>query len=427
MPRRLHLPMTITWFTVIFVVPMPFVLLLSRGLPTLYEPSARIILVGAIAYCWMLSAIYMSTRPRWLDRLIGLPKIYMVHGILSLLAIILAFAHKSLMNSYGLIALTGNAAFYILAFLGVWSLVFMSGWLSSRFSILGNARRALERIFHHELNVWLHRINVVAVVLIFVHVNLISYIRAITPFMVLFYAASALVAIAYAYEKLYQRFGSYRGEIESVQGIAPNTVEITMKVYGLRGRWENGDFAFIRFPRERKLHEFHPFSIVSVQGRTDIVSFAIRGDGDFTRTLVANAAPGMQSRMIPPYGRYQRFIEEHSANRPIVIFAGGIGVTPLVPVAMSYGSQGRRMRFMYAARSGDQLLYADQIRRWAQTENCDAQLKVGRFSSAEMRHAMEDDALYLVAGPATMLRSIRRMLLAHGVRSDDICYEPFTW
>ncbi|MFT8356929.1 hypothetical protein [Bifidobacterium aquikefiri] len=254
MLKRLHLPMTITWFTVLFVLPMPFILLLSHGLPALYAPSAQYIMAGSIAYCWMLTAIYFSTRPRWLDRLIGLPKIYMVHGILSLCAILVAFMHKTLMSSYGLIALTGNTAFYILAFLGVWSMVLMSGWLSSRFRILGDIRRTLERVFHHELNVWLHRFNLVAVVLVFIHVNLISYITVIHPFMVLFDGASALVAFAYLYEKLHQRYGAYRGEIETVQTLAFNTVEITMRVHGLHGKWENGDFAFIRFPKMRGLH-----------------------------------------------------------------------------------------------------------------------------------------------------------------------------
>ncbi len=74
------------------------------------------IIAGTIAYVWLLLAIYLSTRPRRLDRLIGLPKVYMIHGIMSLGAILLAWLHMQGSPSAGLIKQTGNIAFYL--FLG---------------------------------------------------------------------------------------------------------------------------------------------------------------------------------------------------------------------------------------------------------------------------------------------------------------------
>ncbi|WP_407887837.1 hypothetical protein [Levilactobacillus sp. N40-8-2] len=135
---------------VLFVVPLPLIQALALGLPSIYASDALAIQWGSIAYVWFLVAIYLSTRPKWLDRLIGLPSVYFIHGVLSLLAIGLAFLHKEGTHSFGLIRQTGDWAFDLFLGLMVYSLVFMAGWLTSRFGVLRWIKRQLERLFHHE-------------------------------------------------------------------------------------------------------------------------------------------------------------------------------------------------------------------------------------------------------------------------------------
>ncbi|GAF41301.1 oxidoreductase [Agrilactobacillus composti DSM 18527 = JCM 14202] len=74
----------LVWLVVLFLVPLPFIQTLTTGLPALYNDQRLAIIWGAVAYAWMLASIYLSTRPHWLDRLIGLPKMYMIHGIMAL-------------------------------------------------------------------------------------------------------------------------------------------------------------------------------------------------------------------------------------------------------------------------------------------------------------------------------------------------------
>ncbi|WP_276312599.1 hypothetical protein [Bifidobacterium santillanense] len=40
---------------------------------------------------------------------------------------------------------------------------------------------------------------------------------------------------------------------------------------------------------------------------------------------------------------------------------------------------------------------------------------------------MTPDAVYLIAGPSGMVRSVRRVLRKAGMKTDDICYEPFAF
>jgi len=89
------------WLIAIFVLPLPFLQTVTQGLPALYQSELLAIDWGVIAYVWFLLAIYLGTRPKWLDRLVGLPSMYLLHGILSIAAIGLAYLHKSGTQSTG--------------------------------------------------------------------------------------------------------------------------------------------------------------------------------------------------------------------------------------------------------------------------------------------------------------------------------------
>ncbi|WP_225352150.1 hypothetical protein [Secundilactobacillus similis] len=88
----------LVWAIILFVLPLPLIQTLANGLPAIYNQEALAIQVGSIAYVWFLASIYLSTRPKWLDRLIGLPSIYFIHGMLSIFAIGLATCIKAARN-----------------------------------------------------------------------------------------------------------------------------------------------------------------------------------------------------------------------------------------------------------------------------------------------------------------------------------------
>ncbi len=143
----------LAWLTAVFILLTPFIYTFVNGMSALSSQRRIGIAYGIIAYVWMLLAIYIGTKPKWLDRLIGLPAAYMIHGILSLVAILLAFMHKSLSPSYGLISTTGDLAFNIFLGIGLYSMIFMAGWLTSRVPFLLTIKRYLEKVFKHEISV----------------------------------------------------------------------------------------------------------------------------------------------------------------------------------------------------------------------------------------------------------------------------------
>lgn len=446
--KHINTTVALAWSVVLFVVPLPLLATLAAGLPALYTNELFGIELGVIAYTWMLAAVYLACRPRWVDRTVGLPTMYMIHGVLAILAIVFAFVHQSLLPGAGaLIGLTGHAGLYLFMGVAVWSLVFMAGWLTARVRWLAQLKRALERLFRHEMSVWLHRLNLVAIALIVLHVHVIDYIAAIKPFIFLFDALTIAVFAYYVWSMINRRAYALQGRVVSVRPLADRVSELRIGLVGRSAadaRWNPGDFAFIAFPGERGMHEYHPFSLTNSRSGAAAVSsntnssptmnFAIRADGDFT-SRIASLKPGADVRVIPPYGRYAEFIREHDERNtgtvsriatPLVLIGGGIGITPLIGVLTAYAGAGRIVDFFYTARGERDIIYRNELEQiGASSPTVRVRIQTQRPSEQTIAPMIRPGAIYLIAGPHGMLVTVRRILLAHGVAADDIYYEPF--
>ncbi|NMN01081.1 hypothetical protein G1C96_1664 [Bifidobacterium sp. DSM 109958] len=458
--KRINTTVTLAWAVILFVVPLPLLATLAYGLPSIYADQLFGIEIGVVAYTWMLAAVYLACRPRWVDRTVGLPHMYMIHGMLAILAIAAAFVHQSLLPGAGaLIGMTGHMGLYLFMAVAVWSLVFMAGWLTSRVAWLARLKRTLERLFRHEMSVWLHRLNLVAIALIVLHVHVIDYIAAIRPFILLFDALTIAVFAYYVWSVIARRAYALRGRVASVRPLADRVNELAVTLEGAEGRathWNPGDFAFIAFPGERGMHEYHPFSLTNARQNNvpqdgtatsaasvpPTMTFAIRADGDFTSRIAA-LRPGTDVRVIPPYGRYAEFIRERDAHlarvargtqtaqnapaSPLVLIGGGIGITPLLGVLTAYAGTGRPVDLLYTARGDRDFIYRSELERFASSAPATrVRLVTARPDDALIAPMIRPDAAYLVAGPHGMMVAVRRILAAHGVPADAMYYEPFS-
>ena len=417
----------LVWLVAIFVLPMPFLYTLSSGLPAIYNRMALPIMLGVIAYVWMLLAIYIGTKPKWLDRLIGLPHAYMLHGILSLAALVLAFFHKEGSPSSGLIKLTGDYAFNLFLGLALYSMVFMAGWLTSRVPFLERLKKRLERLFKHEISVWLHRLNLLATLLIFIHVQLIDYIVAIKPFMLLFWLASVGVAASYLWAKFKPKSEGIRARLVGNHAIAENIRELVIRLPEKANlQLRSGDYVFISFPHLKGMGEPHPFSLVNSPKTGDPLILAIRGDGDFTRAL-ANIQQPTDVYVDGGFGLYQSVIDDNQAKE-LMIVGGGIGVVPLLSVVE--GNPDLKTQFFYTVKEGSSFIYADKFREWDKRPQFTSHRQVGRFSDAYiLEHLPEEkeNLVVLLGGPISMGRHWQKIFKEAGLRSDQIYFEEFSW
>lgn len=423
--KRVAVRPGLIWMIALAVVPLPFVGVMWAFLGPMYRSMLLPISAGIVAYVWMLETVYLGCRPHWLDRIVGLKNLYTMHGMLGVTALLPAVIHRLELPAFGPAKLTGEIAFWILLAVGLLALALVVGWPSNAAPLIGRLRRALERVFRHEFNVWLHRVILVAVVCVCLHLNLVFYISEVTPFIVLANTVTAAVLLWYVWTRIREQRGILRGEVVSSAALSADVRELSVQVSSSVGAWEVGDFVFLRFPGKRGMREYHPFSIVSRPNSTGVMTFAIRADGDFTER-VPTVEVGERVHLSRPFGRYRRFLDEHAPGRPVVFYAGGIGVTPLVPLAQACLEQGRGVRFLYSVKPGDELLYQDALQGLAQ-RGMSLTMLVGQFAEEELTEAMQPDALYLIGGPTPMLKAVKRLLRGEGVLASDIAHEAFEW
>jgi vanillate O-demethylase ferredoxin subunit len=116
----------------------------------------------------------------------------------------------------------------------------------------------------------------------------------------------------------------------------------------------------------------------------------------------------------------------HDGHSPALLFAGGIGITPILSMASALNARGIRYRLHYAGRAQGALAFLPQLRAI-----CTEALSVhydGDDSRLDIPAALRDassDAHVYVCGPAGMIAAVKAGALARNVPPDRIHYELF--
>ncbi|MEH2493267.1 PDR/VanB family oxidoreductase [Bradyrhizobium sp. AZCC 2230] len=116
----------------------------------------------------------------------------------------------------------------------------------------------------------------------------------------------------------------------------------------------------------------------------------------------------------------------HEDAAPALLFAGGIGITPILSMAAELATRGSPYRLHYAGRTQGLLAFLPQLQ-----EICAKGLSV-HYDSDESRldiaaalgEAAADSHIY-VCGPAGMIEAVRAAALAKSIPADRMHYELF--
>jgi ferredoxin-NADP reductase len=174
--------------------------------------------------------------------------------------------------------------------------------------------------------------------------------------------------------------------------------------------------------------ESRVFSIASPPEERERLRITVSAVGDFTQRMM-RLAEGDEVWVKLPYGD---FIIESQGSGPLILVAGGTGITPFVSFLASTGaSASAPVRVLYGVRRSDLLIYravledaAKRFRdlRWQAfvEENAGAGERAGRLSvEAALGAAREagepSSATFHLSGPPQMLRLLQAGLAAAGV------------
>lgn len=425
-PKALYL----TWLSILLALPFPLIILLNTSL---VDTGLNLFLydLGLVAYVWWLAIVYLSTRPQWLDRLIGLPAMYFVHGMLGVLALIAVFPHQQfLFSMHTEIRITGEWAWYLAIFGIAYASFFMSGWFVDRLPLAKRLKDRLQIFFKHELSVWIHRLHFVMILLTWLHVHFINRIAILTPFMTLFDLYTVYFLACYVWQKYIVDYGKLlQGEIVGTTSLSPTVQELKIKVPEDHS-YQAGDFYFIRFKDRRISPEKHPFSVASAPSRDgNILTFIIQGLGDFTKQ-VPNLALGTKVELEGPFGRFSPIISEDKTNAPIILYGLGSGIAPMKSLSGEFAGK-RKMHIIWSAKSEEEFYFdADFKELSASNPNVIYHGKAHRYKMDELKAIFSAEeiksGLFFIVGSASALLRVEDNLKKLGVDINRIHDERLT-
>jgi 3-ketosteroid 9alpha-monooxygenase subunit B len=143
-----------------------------------------------------------------------------------------------------------------------------------------------------------------------------------------------------------------------------------------------------------------------------------------------HVAAGTRLRVMPPLGRFVL----HESALPLLFFAGGSGITPVIGLIKSaLATTGRRVRLLYANRDARSIIFAAELEALARSHpgrfECLHHLDdaAGFVDAAAVRRAragFEDAEAYL-CGPAPFMALVEETLRAAGMPEERIRIERF--
>lgn len=270
--------------------------------------------------------------------------------------------------------------------------------------------------------------------LVLVHSYPIGQTIASTGLRYLWIGLMAVFAAVYLY-RLLCTLGvfSRRYEIVGKEPVAERTSELTLRPIGAGLHPELGQFVYISLGVFRTVH---PFTITRFDGRTGELSITVKELGE-TSGRLQSAGPGTRLLVDGSYGVFGKKIVE--GMRPVVMIAGGIGITAFRRLVRGLEKQRSRESYLfYGNEYESDIAFRREIDALSHVKaihviNKDEPVPGGEsgFITIDLirKHLEREPAAYdyLLCGPPVMIDTLKETLSTEGVPADRIHYELFSF
>lgn len=183
------------------------------------------------------------------------------------------------------------------------------------------------------------------------------------------------------------------------------------------------------------------FSLVSTPA-DDYLAIATRMRDTAFKRVLKSMSPGTVLAVEGPFGDLTL---HENTNRAAVFLAGGIGITPFYAMAVDAAARKlpHRITLIYSNRRPEDAAFLAELMQLPEKNpnftfvgtmtSMDSSVREWSgehgYINAEMLKKYVDTALmpiYYIAGPASMVSALRKMLNESGISNDDIRTEEFT-
>jgi hypothetical protein len=148
--------------------------------------------LGLVPYISWLVLTYIATRPKWFITRYNPAEMYQVHRIVGIVSVVMVCIHwyvyflKALKNPYAF--WTGYVSTAAMLIALVFGVLYLTSWV-------GNMSKSVSR----NTKIWIHRLNLVAIVAANLHIHSFGRISKMVPFMPAIDVFTYAVVIYYIY------------------------------------------------------------------------------------------------------------------------------------------------------------------------------------------------------------------------------------
>lgn len=115
-----------------------------------------------------------------------------------------------------------------------------------------------------------------------------------------------------------------------------------------------------------------------------------------------------------------------ASNQPVLLLAGGIGITPMISMATRLQQQARPFELHYAARTASRMAFADALN---DTFGANVSLYLDDVTPLDLpslMHSQAPDTLVYLCGPRSMIDAARHAAIDAGINEGAIHVELFS-
>lgn len=402
--------------------------------------------LGICAYSLFCLEFFIASRPKFVDKIFSLDKLYRFHMFIGLIATLFAYLHKIIKEYYfeeSLKTSIGNIGFIIFVSIIIFSLVFMTTSLFYRINFINSIRKSLNSKFklNHETKVLLHNITLIGISFLLIHVLMsgsVKYHPALSFILICYFLIPLLfyfnhkIIKPYFDENMKYRVSSIVDDSEDV---------ITIKLKSLKGKTFNylpGQFLYVKFYNADIPGDEHPFTISSNPYKDDYISITVKKIGDFTNSLdrlkIHNRA-----YIDGPFGSFSYL--KNPNNKKLCFIAGGIGITPFLSMLkyMCNNDKTREVVLFWGVNTKDELIFKEDFKDISShlknfifipvvAKDINYSGEKGFIDKLKLQKYLESNLDYdfYICGPPIMLEAQLKALKDLNINSNNIHFEKFS-
>jgi predicted ferric reductase len=391
-------------------------------------------ILGVTVAVLVFFQILLASRVKFLDRIFSLNRVYGFHRINGVMIAFLALSHPILVIASDNFTFFPFEKRYWPQFLGV-------GVLTCFLVIVTTANWRL--FFGFAFHSWLrfHRLATVSIIpLMFIHILYVSEtFKAGLPHTLVF-ATSGMICLLIL-RIWYRRFfpEKRRFFVSNVEpaGREAYTVDVTLHGGG-NFNYMPGQFVFITPLSAEVPKEEHPFTIASTPTRFDVLQFVIRAAGDWTGKI-NRLKPGESVVIDGPYGLFSHMAL--SGNEPMVMIAGGIGITPMLSMIRYMADVGdrREILLIWSNKTTEHVVLPEEFKKLEHRlshfriihvitrdrEDVHECGRLDRIKLEKMLNGWSRKSKVFICGPFDMMKEMGRALKIIGFSPAGVYKEEF--